>query len=537
MKSTVTSTSNTIPVGALASTGRLSAGLGPVVLGLSSGSDASGLSFQDTTRDPCRHSWRSVRKRHLPSRLACLPLVDDADWRNPRHNRATTEIRHTYWELAVLMAAKLLGLTLATTIAVAACSTKIGTESDPDQTPSVAQVSTEQSDRIEAQMASLRENLGNIPVGTEPLRDVEGSKITKLTPYPGLLAGARDARGFSGYVSSSPDDDLASGDIALAGSQTKTFTAAAILQLDQEGLLSIKDTLADPKWAKTLRWPNGKNITIEMVLSHTAGIPDFTATKGFQKTVANAASPSPNDLLDLVRNEPALFPPGETWAYSNTDYIIAGLIIEQVTGNSYASELRSRFLDPLELTQTYLFGDPKTDPTMIGYYLKCLDAQESTGSGNGEKPECKSGVGAWSPVTAPYTNSWPIIWAAGSIASSTTDLTKWITELVSTDNVLDAEHREMMQKPVPQSKSAIKQQHPQWAKFWTGYGLGMATFEYDIGTGFGHPGNIEGYASISLYFPGDDNSFAMTLIASQTHADVAAEGGNDMATVIKQNRG
>ncbi|MDA9913058.1 hypothetical protein N9D66_01205 [Candidatus Nanopelagicales bacterium] len=65
----------------------------------------------------------------------------------------------------------------------------------------------------------------------------------------------------------------------------------------------------------------------------------------------------------------------------------------------------------------------------------------------------------------------------------------------------------------------------------------MATFEYDIGTGFGHPGNIEGYASISLYFPGDDNSFAMTLIASQTHADVAAEGGNDMATVIKQNRG
>jgi len=439
----------------------------------------------------------------------------------------------------VRLATRIIATGMGLAIVATGCSTSASDTTDVGQGPSVASVSAEQRATIEAQMTSLRVNDGNTVGNTEPLRDVNGAKITTLAPYPGLLAAARDSGGLSQYESSTPDNDLAADDVALIGSTTKTFTAAAILQLDQEGKLSVSDTLADPKWADVIAWPNGQNITLEMVLSHTAGIPEFTATKGFQKGIDSPDwNPTPNELLGFARNKPTLFPPGQAWVYSNTDYIILGLIIEQVTGNSYADELKTRFFDPLGLSQTYLFGDPKTDPSMTGFFLQCQDAAPDTGSSNGGKPPtCESGVGSWSPMTEPYTNSWPIIWAAGSIASSTSDLTTWMTELISTDNVLDAEHRALMRKPVPQSKAGIKKQFPQFEPYFTGYGLGMGTFEYDIGPALGHPGNIQGFAGQTVYFPGEGNDFAMNLVAGQTHANVAAQGGNAMASTIKANRG
>ncbi len=278
----------------------------------------------------------------------------------------------------------------------------------------------------------------------------EGRPIKQTQPYPGLLVGARDKNGFDTYASSAPGHNLPASSTAMIGSQAKTFTATAILQLDQEGELSIKDTLADPRWSDVLDWPNANNITIEMVLSHTAGIPEFTATKQVQKNVGDPDwNSTPEDLLGLVRGELASYPPGKGWEYSNTDYIILGLIIEKVTGNSYASELDSRFLRPLGLPDTYLYGDPKRDPSMTGFYLWCRGASmsdagfagagiaSSSGTGGGA-PKCPSRVGEWLPVSEPYTNSWPIIWAAGG----------------------------------------------------KGYGLGMGYFKYDIGKAYGHPGNI-----------------------------------------------
>jgi D-alanyl-D-alanine carboxypeptidase len=407
---------------------------------------------------------------------------------------------------------------------------------------SSAGASAEQAERIQEQMTVLREQYGTAAGSSEPLVDVEGRTITTVEPYPGLLAGVRDAEGFAGYASSGAGVDLLPAGTAMVGSQTKTFTAAAILQLDQEGVLSIEDTLADPRWAEVLRWPDAEEITLEMVLSHTAGIPEFAATRGFQEKVADPSwQPRPARLLDFVRDAPALFPPGSDWMYSNTDYIILGLIIEQVTGNSYADEIARRFIDPLGLSDTYLHGYESSDPTTTGYDLWCKGAprpdSSSTSDDDGPPAACPTTVGEWLPIGATDHSSWPIIWAAGSMVSSTADLTTWITALVSTDEVLDAAHRELMQTPVPQSPAGIAKQIPQFGAFLTGYGLGMFQFSYDIGVGYGHPGNIEGFASSSVYLPGDGNDFAMTVIADQTRADVMADGGNAMAGVLRDNRG
>lgn len=390
-------------------------------------------------------------------------------------------------------------------------------------------------------MTSLRENLAVDGIaGTEggaaPLVDINGLEVKSAPPIPTLLVGVRSEFGFEGYADAAEGVDLSSGDSAMIGSQTKTFTAAAILQLDQEGELSITDTLADPKWAKALRWPNGDDITLEMVLSHTAGIPDFTATPQFQEKIGDPTwQPSPEELLEPARKAPPTFPPGKGWSYSNTDYIILGVIIEQVTGNSYEEEMESRFFGPLGLSDTHLYDQPPGRPSMPGYVLSCIQEPPANGGGDAMgPPPCPGGKGEWIPVGAPEDNVWPAIWAAGGIMSTTKDMTAWYTSLVASDDVLDAEHRKLMQTPTEQSKTGIAKELPLLADTVVGDGLGLFEFDYDIGTGYGHPGNIPGYASNTVYFPEEGNEFAATIVAGESDADVAEEGGNDIFTAVSE---
>ena len=114
-----------------------------------------------------------------------------------------------------------------------------------------------------------------------------------------------------------------------------------------------------------------------------------------------------------MRNAPALFPPGSGWVYSNTDYIILGLIIEQVTGNSYADEIARRFIEPLGLADTYLYGYESSDPTATGYDLWCMGAprpdSSSSSDDDGPPEACPTTVGEWLPIGATDHSSWPTI--------------------------------------------------------------------------------------------------------------------------------
>ena len=245
---------------------------------------------------------------------------------------------------------------------VLASVTLIGCPADGGSPPTIA-----------GAMTTVRElhahgRLGGNAGGSAPLMTVNGFVVETAAAVADTAPRRSGGAGFKCYADAVAGVDISPADTAMIGSQTKTLTAAAILQLDQEGRLSIKDTLGDPKWADTAHGPNAQAITLEMLLSHTSEHPDFTTTKAFQEAMSDPAlAPSPADLLALACGAEPTFAPGDGWSYSNTGYILLGVIIEKVTGNTYASELQDRFFGPLGLTTPTSTADrasPRPCPAM-----------------------------------------------------------------------------------------------------------------------------------------------------------------------------
>lgn len=128
------------------------------------------------------------------------------------------------------------------------------------------------------------------------------------------------------------------------GSITKTFTAALILQLCQEGTLSLQDPMST--WIDGFSY--GTDVTVEMLLSHTSGIPDFVSLS------THHPDDGPRDSINHVLNLAPDFLPGSSWKYSNTNFTILGLIAEEVTSSTWADLITRRFLKPLKLDHTYV---------------------------------------------------------------------------------------------------------------------------------------------------------------------------------------
>ncbi|MEU7576451.1 serine hydrolase domain-containing protein [Streptomyces sp. NPDC041068] len=145
------------------------------------------------------------------------------------------------------------------------------------------------------------------------------------------------------------------------GSNTKTFVSTVMLQLVGEGRIRLDDKV--DRWLPGVVEGNGndgKRITVRQLLQHTSGLPDYDGSlpvfdeESFQKHRLDAYEP--RELVDLaLRNRP-LFEPGKGWGYSNTGYILAGMIIEKVTGRHWSDEVRARIIEPLGLRHTFSSG-------------------------------------------------------------------------------------------------------------------------------------------------------------------------------------
>lgn len=130
------------------------------------------------------------------------------------------------------------------------------------------------------------------------------------------------------------------------GSISKQFTAAAILKLQEEGLLSVKDPLS--KFIPD--YPKGDEVTIHHLLTHTSGIHSYTSKQDFMDTVT--VEIKPEDLVNSFKNDPFDFNPGEKWLYNNSGYFLLGYIVEKVSGLSLGDYLRKTFFDPLGMRDT-----------------------------------------------------------------------------------------------------------------------------------------------------------------------------------------
>jgi len=317
-----------------------------------------------------------------------------------------------------------------------------------------------------------------------------GGEIWGIT-VPGLAAAAitEDRLGddpsavVSGAADPPGDRPIERADRFHIGSATKTFTAALIMQLDQEGRLSLDEPIS--KWFK---YENAANITVKMLLSHTSGIPNFLEVEG------RTPDETPETLVALSELLPSEFDPGSSWKYSNTNYIMLGLIAQQVAGKTWRDQIETRFIEPLELTDTYIWTGEPIGPTVDGSRMAC--------SGTGE-PECELPESDLPLLAVTDGFDWKAAWSAGAIVSTPSDLVRWIRSLVSGD-VLDAEHRELLTTPTPQSVESLSSTEPANPTLgegdgtlrWTGYSLGLCRFEIEgEGVGWGHSGVINGFVS------------------------------------------
>lgn len=146
------------------------------------------------------------------------------------------------------------------------------------------------------------------------------------------------------------------------GSVTKTFTATTVLQLVGENRIQLDDPIE--KWLPGLIQGNGydgNQITIRQLLNHTSGIAEYLKSK--DADIMNSKKTyTAEEIVKIGLSLPPDFSPGKGWLYSNTGYVILGMLIEKITGNSYAEEIEKRIIEPLDLSNTFLPGNSPVIP-------------------------------------------------------------------------------------------------------------------------------------------------------------------------------
>jgi D-alanyl-D-alanine carboxypeptidase len=262
-----------------------------------------------------------------------------------------------------------------------------------------------------------------------------------------------------------------------AGSLTKSLVATVVLQLVAEGQLSLSDTLE--RWLPAIL-PYGDRVTIHQLLNHTSGVPHDWAT--VERTLYGSMQGrlhewTPQALVGLVTEQPLAFPPGTSWSYSNTGYVLLGLIVEAATGNTLADELGRCIFGPLELRDTLLPGNSPDipSPASRGYSLPL-------------SPQGEVITGPLLDFTA-QNPSWA--WAAGGLLSTLEDLSHFFRALLDGRLLPPRLLAEMLSTvAVPPGSVPLP--------LYDRYGLGLLEVETPAGRLIGNAGGIPGFLSIVL---------------------------------------
>ena len=185
------------------------------------------------------------------------------------------------------------------------------------------------------------------------------AETMELDGWPAGLVGVRDERDrvrtfAQGVIELGSSKKARAGDQVRIGSNNKTFTAVIVLQLVAEGLVSL-DEPVETYLPGVIRHPEvtGADITVRQLLQHTSGLPDMSADVGAKLIEWQNKYISPRASLDLALTHPVRNAPGAAFSYSNANYIVAGLLVEAVSGRPYGEELDRRIVEPLGLHDTY----------------------------------------------------------------------------------------------------------------------------------------------------------------------------------------
>lgn len=250
------------------------------------------------------------------------------------------------------------------------------------------------------------------------------------------------------------------------GSITKQFTAAVILQLADEGRLSLDDPVS--RFLPDYPQP-GAGATVRQLLNHTVGVQTYTGIPGWM-VEANTNRPYTTDeLIAVFRDLPAPSRPGESWAYNNSGYVLLGAIIERVTGMPWHEAVARRITGPLGLaTIRYGVGEAEIPNMALGY----------TSGPEGVRPANRI------HMSVPH--------AAGALTGSVEDLARWARALHQGRAVSAESYRRMIARTTMPDGSTVP------------YGFGLTNSEVRARNGIEHGGGIFGFSTESIYFPEED---------------------------------
>ncbi len=269
----------------------------------------------------------------------------------------------------------------------------------------------------------------------------------------------------------------------LSASIGKTFVGATAMALVGEGVLELDAPVS--RWLGNRPWyshlPNHDAITLRHLLNHSSGLPDHVHLERFAAEVSRrwreTGNPfSPEALVEFVLDVPPLFEPGKGWAYSDTGYILIGLVIEAVTGNTCYDEITSRFLTPLGLTLT----TPSNRRFLPGLASGYMAADNLFGFP--PKTTSSDGTMLWNPAFE-YTG--------GGLVSNSLDLARWGAALFGGKAMPGAYLEELLNAvPIDRDTTDIR------------YGAGVAIYlKGPFGPVYGHGGWIPGYSSSLRHYP------------------------------------
>lgn len=286
--------------------------------------------------------------------------------------------------------------------------------------------------------------------------------------------------GTSGYSVPASSDTVRPDMLFAIGSITKTYTTAMILKLADDGVLSLDDSLH--QWIPSFQYVDS-TITIRQLLQHTTGIYNFTEHPDILD--ANFADLtrvwSPEEILTNLL-KPPYFPPGNLWKYSNTNFIIAGMIIKEATGADVSTELHTRFLDPNNLNRTFLDVEDTLSSELVHYWF------DINGDGNLQDA-----------YDLTRTSIYSLAWTAGAIFATAEDVARWAGLLYNGEFFSQTNMNEMLSF------------YPLSSPLFTGYGLGTMRISDRGKTFWGHDGGIFGFQSLLVYLPEDSASFVVLL--------------------------
>jgi D-alanyl-D-alanine carboxypeptidase len=299
-------------------------------------------------------------------------------------------------------------------------------------------------------------------------------------------------RGTSGLANVKTGEPVTMDTAFAIASISKTFTATLILALAEEGKVDLAHRVIDYLPELSI----DRRVTVRMLLNHTSGLRDFFLDPKIDKALLADRGRTWNAAKSLHYMGKPYFKPGKGWHYSNTNYLILGLIAERVDGRSLATQLRTRFFEPLDLAHTFeqINGAPR-GPVAHGYRfdgastkLRPVDLSDGTDM-------------------APFTSVVSAAGAAGSIASTPSDLIRWAHALYGGD-VLGPAALQTMIGGVTYAADRTTA---------VPYGLGVQTIVFDGHPSLGHSGRLLGFRAAVRWFP--QERIAIAVVTNQSRSD------------------